>query len=103
MLLAGPALDLLFLGEELLERVVGDRRRAVGAGASSTAGSLGRLRLGLGVGLGTGSRATDPGSPSSGLRRPPPAMTMRLGRAWPEVSPTAMAASREIFSSAEVL
>ena len=51
----------------------------------------------------TCSGATDPGSPSSGLRRPPPAVTMRLGRAWPEVSPTAMAASREIFSSAEVL
>jgi small subunit ribosomal protein S3 len=39
----------------------------------------------------------------SGRRRPPPAEITRRGRPWPDVSPTAMAASRLILSSADVL
>ena len=51
----------------------------------------------------TSSAAAVPGSAWSTRRRPPPAVIRRRGRLWPEVSPTAMAASRVILSSIEIL
>src|SRR5579859_8029328 len=91
----GAALDLLFLGEQALElRVHRDDGSFLGRGSSTVGSSA----------AGSAGAAGVPGSPRSGRRRPPPAEITRRGRGpWPDVSPTAMAASRLILSSPATL
>ncbi len=105
-MLAGAALDLLFLGQEALDVGIDLGQDRLGlrrlARLGPFLGDGGDEAVAAGIGAGDGGEAR-PCSPSSGRRRPPPAEMMRRGRPWPDVSPTAMAASRLILSSVEIL